>query len=66
MAVGKHLRWSDLCMLKDDWEEKEKTDQSQEKGQDVESDGQESEDDTDRSYRVCASGFPYFNAGNRN
>lgn len=57
VAVGKQLRWSDLCMLKDDWEEKEEKQQSQGKRHDAETEEEESDDASERSYRVSINGF---------
>ena len=63
VAVGKEIRWSDLCMLKDDWEEKEKKEQSQGNGQDDGSEEEESNDTPDRSYRVRIWGHTSTSAG---
>ncbi len=63
VAVGKQLRWSDLCMLKDDWEAKEKKHQSQGKGHDAETEEEGSDDASELSYRVSMNGFAWVSIG---
>ena len=53
MVVDNEIRWSDLCMVRDDWEEhqKSKTNES-ENGSRNESTGEEQGPPTENSYRV--------------
>ncbi len=57
MAVGNEIRWSDLCMLKDDWEEKGEDGQSQKNGQVSESERSQEDGIPERSYRVSLGSF---------
>ena len=53
VVVGNHIRWSDLCMLKDDWEEAQELRKSNSRSKKVDySNGKQEEDHKERSYRV--------------
>lgn len=53
VVVGNQIRWSDLCMLKDDWEEAQELRKSKSKSKKAESSNGHREDDhAESSYRV--------------
>ena len=53
VVVGNQIRWSDLCMLKDDWEEAQELRKSKSKSKKAEySNGGHKDDHAEGSYRV--------------
>lgn len=53
VVVGNEIRWSDLCMLKDDWEEAQALRKSNSRSKRVNySNGSHEEGHAERSYRV--------------
>ncbi len=55
VTVGNELRWSDLCLLKNNWEENEKQRQSKGKEHRDEFENGEGEGAAERGYRVSTS-----------
>lgn len=62
VSVGNQLRWSDLCMLKDDWEEDQNERESKRKEAGKEHEGVESDDVAEHSYRVSTSCYYTWNS----
>ena len=57
VVVGNQIRWSDLCMLKDDWEELviRKKRKARSSGEAFDAESEEDEDFVEGSYRVRTS-----------